>query len=139
MEKVAAKKINRILLIDDDLTSNFLSQTVIEGMGFAEEVVIAEDGQEALLYVQKNCLAKEAGNCASLILLDLNMPNMDGIEFLEMLDQMGSLLRLRSKIVALTTSTHPKDMDKLKQLGVNELLNKPLTEDKLNSIRHLWD
>ena len=71
-------KYKKILLVDDDETSNFLNELLIKGMDIVEEVSIASNGQEALNYLEN-----ESGSFPQLIFLDLNMPVMDGFEFLE--------------------------------------------------------
>jgi len=79
------KKLSCVLLVDDDEPTNFLNRIILEEAGCAERIEVAQSGQAALSYLQK---AGEHGPGGvvypnpSLIFLDINMPAMDGWEFL---------------------------------------------------------
>lgn len=127
------KKFKRILLVDDDETSNLLTTMVIADMNITEEVDVAANGEEALQYIMKNCELSAAGeqaNCPGLILLDINMPIMDGFEFLE---AYKSKFDKENKVpvVMLSSSSNHKDFDKAKALKVKGYIVKPLDEEKL--------
>ena len=76
-------KLNCILLVDDDEPTNFLNQMVIEELDIAEQIRVAQNGQEALTYLKKTGIGDENFPLPDLILLDINMPAMNGWEFLE--------------------------------------------------------
>ena len=67
---------NRVLLVDDDRATNFLSELVFRDMDIAKEVQVAEDGVVACDLIKQN-------NCPDIIFLDIRMPRMDGFDFLE--------------------------------------------------------
>ncbi|MDY8138008.1 response regulator [Aquimarina sp. 2201CG5-10] len=69
------EKLKTLLLVDDSRATNFFNKTMIEKVGCAEEVIVAENGKEALQYLQ-------SGISPEIIFLDINMPVMDGWEFL---------------------------------------------------------
>ena len=82
------KRLKKILLIDDDEITCFLEKSLLEDLEVAEEIVCIDGGHEALEYIQE-CL--RSGSSPSLIFLDINMPGMDGFEFLERLDSLEVL------------------------------------------------
>lgn len=119
-------KYKKILLVDDDETSNFLNELLIKGMDIVEEVAIASNGQEALDYL------KDKNNpLPQLILLDLNMPVMDGFEFL------GAFKKNKEKdvpIFILTSSNNYNDYERAKNFDVAGYLIKPLTEKQIKDV-----
>lgn len=125
------KPINAILLIDDDEATNFMNGRLIEDMGITKELLIARNGLEALQIIQQRC---DAGGCPQLILLDINMPVMNGFEFLEAYQQLDFVYKQSVMIVMLTTSVNPKDLHKVQQLNLGNFLSKPLTEENLQTI-----
>ncbi|HLO90884.1 MAG TPA: response regulator [Lentimicrobium sp.] len=130
-------KVNCILLVDDDESDNYFHEYTIKKADICHNLKIATDGAKALEYIHR---AGQSGQTEEyplpdIIFLDINMPRMNGFEFLEeykLLDQ-----RLRSGIVItmLTTSLNPSDREKALQTGiVSEFLNKPLTPEMLEEI-----
>jgi CheY-like chemotaxis protein len=123
------KKIKCALLIDDDSINNFINERLIKKLNIAEEVKVVLNGQEGLKYIQEICIPQHT--CPELILLDINMPVMDGFEFLKeykILDFSGKNSII---IIMLTTSTSPNDTERLNDSGASGYINKPLTENKL--------
>ena len=130
-------KFRKILLVDDDETSNFLTQLVIEEMNLANDVIIKFDGASALQFLRENCLVNGSeigGNCPDLILLDINMPVMGGLEVLEELQKIGGETLIHMLVVMLTSSVAPKDVEAATRLGVKAYLDKPLTEEKVHAL-----
>lgn len=128
------KKISSVLLIDDDETTNYINKLTITRAGIARELLVSLNGKEAIDLIQARCeLSKESGeNCVpDLILLDINMPIMDGFGFLDALNKMEAMRDHEVVIAVLTTSSNPRDIENIKSAGVTELLNKPLTRDAL--------
>jgi CheY-like chemotaxis protein len=131
------KKLKNILLIDDDAICSWINMVMLEEMQVAQKVECINDGKSAVEYLQMNC-SSEAGPdkvCPDLILLDLNMPGVDGFDVLEKLKQTAGCESLSSeRVVILTTSMHQKDLEKARSYNVHSYLTKPLTEDKINGI-----
>jgi CheY-like chemotaxis protein len=130
---MSTKKYNRILIIDDDFTSTYLTKLALEDMQIAEQVLTADNGQEGLQLVKQYCLNEDVAKqeCPDLILLDINMPVMNGFEVLDELQSIGQSNLIQAKIVVLTSSESPRDKAKMLSFGVKKFLTKPLTEDKI--------
>jgi CheY-like chemotaxis protein len=130
------KKLNKVLLVDDDYISNFLNKLLIRDMNLTDKTFFASNGEEALDFIRKNCViteGKEDENTLDLVLLDINMPVMDGFEFLEEYNRIENK-RNNIYIVMLTSSSDYKDMQEAKKYNVAGFLNKPLTEEKINNV-----
>lgn len=127
------RNLSSIMLVDDDTTTNFLNQTLIQRLGVAQHLHIAENGAEALQALHQTCVPLGT-SCPSLILLDMKMPIMNGIEFLEAYSQLPLDKQQSIVIVMLTTSMLPSDMARMQQLPVAGVLNKPLTKEKLQAL-----
>ncbi|MBC7922392.1 MAG: response regulator [Ferruginibacter sp.] len=123
------KKMQSILLVDDDEISNMLTAMKVNELAMTERVAAVTSGQQALDYCIAHCLTPAADSCPDLILLDINMPGMSGFEFLEKLNQLGCP-RL-PKVVVLTTSSSPRDVERARSLKVTGYIDKPLTPEKL--------
>lgn len=121
-----------VLLIDDDATNNFLTQRLFQRLHLADQVLIAETGQQALDLLT----GPEAPN-PRLLLLDLNMPGLSGAEFLARYQAQLPAPEDPPIIVVLTTSTNHNDLTLIKQLHIDGLVTKPLTEAKLEHLLQL--
>jgi len=122
------KQINCVLLIDDDEATNFINQMVIEESGCAEKIVVRESGFEALEYLTST----ENGEHPQpdLIFLDINMPGMDGFEFLEEYEKLTTEQKGKHVVVMLTTSVNPDDKDRATKFkDVDQFMHKPLTPE----------
>lgn len=128
-------KLKCILIIDDDEPTNFFTNIILEDADCTDQIRIVQSGREALDY-----LAKSESNdvdpdfpSPDLIFLDINMPAMDGWEFLEEYKKLHK--RHKVIVVMLTTSLFPED--KLKSKEIPEIAgfeNKPLTAEKVANV-----
>ncbi len=125
-----------ILLIDDDATTNFLHQRLLERMPGKLEVLVASNGRDALALLKARCEAPATAACPTLILLDINMPVLNGFEFLHALMQPPHALPQPFVVVLLTTSQLDQDLIQAQHLPVTACLTKPLTTEAVN---HLLD
>ena len=127
------QKLACVMLVDDDTTTNYLNQLLLKRLGVAEQVLVAGNGKEALDLLHVHCQTPFAA-CPVLILLDVKMPVMDGFAFLEAYAQLPVAQRQTITIVMLTTSLHPRDVERMQRLNTSGFLNKPLDREKLNGI-----
>jgi CheY-like chemotaxis protein len=123
-------QVSSILLVDDDETTNFLNQTLIRRAQVTDQILVATNGLEALKVLHDTCTPASA-QCPALILLDVNMPVMNGIEFLEAYQKAPLAQQQTIVIVLLTTTVLTRDLERVQQLPIASVLDKPLTSDKL--------
>ena len=125
-------KLNCVLLVDDDRVSNFITEKVLNGMGVTSMVTTAYDGKKGLDYIKYQC-TDDLGTCPDLILLDINMPLIDGREFV---DRYHKIPRQKECVIVVLSATDLPDAEKteLRNAGVSEFLVKPLNADKINDI-----
>jgi CheY-like chemotaxis protein len=125
------QKLSSILLVDDDDTTNFLNGHLLKKLGVTDEVLVARNGQEALDVLAQHC-TPPATTCPVLVLLDVNMPVMGGLDFLEAYQPQPPVVPIR--VAILTSSVHPHDLKRLQLLPHIALLHKPLTQDKIEAL-----
>ncbi|MCR5890200.1 response regulator [Hymenobacter sp. J193] len=106
-----------VLLIDDDPINNFLNKSLLTRLGIAQHLTVVESGHAALDFLRQHC-QQPTPVCPVLILLDINMPGMNGLQFLEAYQQLLPEQRQGVVIVILTTSLHPRDVRQVEQLGI---------------------
>jgi len=133
------EKLDCILLVDDDEAANRYNQLVIEDIEITHAIKIVSDGREALDYLTHKGDYKEPNEGIkkpNLILLDINMPGMNGFEFLTAYEELPEKLRT-DDIVILMLSTSITNRDKSRAnsySSVKDFINKPLTEETLLKI-----
>jgi len=103
------KQLNCILLIDDDEPTNFLNKLTLEQAGCATHIRIAPSGQAALDYLRGG---SDEYPRPDLIFLDINMPAMDGWEFLAQYRSLPQEKKADTVLIMLTTSLNPDDEKK---------------------------
>ncbi|MCY7360245.1 MAG: response regulator [Rudanella sp.] len=124
------KKLNCVLLVDDDADDNYFHQIVIDEMNITERIEVALDGVEAL-----NFLKKENLTYPDIIFLDVNMPKMNGWEFMEAYKELRADQKVKVVVVMLSTSENPEDKKRAGQFSeIVGFSSKPLTEEMLNGI-----
>ncbi len=127
------EKLNCVLLVDDDVVNNAINERLLKESGITSNVRTALNGEEALLYLSKNCSPYDS-NYPDLILLDYQMPHMQGNEFMELFNQINSNHRHRSRIVMLSSFLTNDIKKQLLGLGVENYIAKPLTQEKLQKV-----
>ncbi len=130
--------LDKILCIDDDAITLMLCKKVIERVEFANEVLTAKNGEEAIFYFTD--LAAHSGQNMSypkLIFLDLNMPIMNGWEFLDnYLQKNYQDLFSEAKFIVLSSTIDPQDVVKAKSYPmVIDFLSKPITKEMLERLK----
>jgi len=141
--KKSDKRVNTILMADDDADDRLLVQEALIDAKFPEEnLVFVENGEELMNYLCCRGQYSEPNHAPlpDLILLDLNMPKKDGREALKEIKSDPNLRQI--PVVILTTSTLPEDVKISYQLGANTYISKPVSFDELLSvmktIKHYW-
>jgi CheY-like chemotaxis protein len=131
-----------LLLADDDVDDREMTAEALRESRLANDLHFVGDGQELLDYLRREGAhaAPGASPRPALILLDLNMPRMDGREALAIIKQDPALKRI--PIVILTTSTADEDICRTYDLGVNSYISKPVTfaglVQAMQSIGRYW-
>jgi CheY-like chemotaxis protein len=120
----------KILLIEDDEVANFLLKKALETSGLASEVDSVLNGEEAIDLLNKNTGDQ---SIPDIILLDLNMPVMNGFEFLEAFKKLDLPHKDQVKIIIVTSSVDQRDIMKAKEMGVENYISKPISGDKLRN------
>lgn len=119
----------KVLLLDDDEINNFTVEAVLGSVKFIERYEIKESGWEALEYL-KQC--EENNDFPDIIFVDINMPEMDGHEFIERYEALFWKNHPATKISMLSSSVSEADRRRsLSYSSVSEYAFKPLTEEKL--------
>jgi CheY-like chemotaxis protein len=129
--------LGRILLVEDDPKDVELTLTALEEYNLANEVVVTRDGEEALdyLYYRGNFMRRSGENPA-VLLLDLKLPKVDGLEVLQQIKSDENLRMI--PVVVLTSSHEEKDMVASYRLGVNAYVVKPVDfHEFVNAIKEL--
>ncbi|RMA58965.1 response regulator [Ulvibacter antarcticus] len=127
------QKINCVLLIDDDRATNFFNKMVVNRHGRFNTIVTSQSGTEALEYLKG--VQKEHNIKPDLIFLDINMPAMNGWEFLTEFEKFDENFILDIKVILLSTSSDPKDVKKSREKHpVDDFINKPLSFPLLNEV-----
>lgn len=122
-------KLKRVLLVDDDEISNMISHRLITQLNIAENITTLNNGKEAIDYLERNMI--ESMPQPELIFLDINMPVMDGFEFLEEMQKDNRFKETQIKVVILTSSADPVDLNRSKKYKIDAYVNKPLSTEKL--------
>lgn len=129
--------LGRILMVEDDPKDVELSLTALEEYNLANEVVVAHDGAEALDYLYcRGAFSARASDNPAVLLLDLKLPKVDGLEVLQRIKSDEKLRMI--PVVVLTSSHEEKDMVASYKLGVNAYVVKPVNfHEFVNAIKEL--
>ena len=127
------KKLKCVLLVDDDSDCNFYHQRLLQKMDCTDKVEVAGDGFEAINYLKTSVDGKFP--TPDIIFLDINMPRMNGWEFLEEYSLLPEEQKARMVLVMLTTSLNPDDKERgINCKDVSGFQNKYLDRDNLQKI-----
>jgi CheY-like chemotaxis protein len=125
-------KLKHLLLVDDDPTTNFFNRHLIGKMAIFDEIHEAENGQVALDKI-KEMYAR--GESPDMILLDINMPIMNGFEFLDRYSELEKQLKTSVVVCMLTTSLAEEDLERSKKYAIlDDYIDKPLYEAKMREL-----
>ncbi len=131
-----------ILLVEDDPGDQELTRRALADAGIHHDLRVVEDGEEALQYLMRQGVYDNPMSAPTpqLVLLDLNLPRIDGKKVLQRIRERPDLRRL--PVVVLTTSLQEEDVAQIYELGANSYIAKPVDlsafVDVLRSLTHYW-
>ena len=126
-------KINRLLLVDDDEISNFINERKIRGAAIADKINVCDGGATALKLL--NQIIEKQEEKPIVILLDINMPVMDGFGFLEEFVKLPASFIEGIRIAMLTSSLEKDEVKRSYEYkNVVDFINKPLSTDKIKAL-----
>ena len=127
------QKLNCILLVDDDDATNFINEMIIRQANCTKKIHICTNGQEALDFLTKK--TNDHYTQPDIIFLDINMPVLDGWEFLERYKDLDVLQKGNILIIMLTASLNPNDKAKADTIDdISGYINKPLNDLRIDEI-----
>ena len=118
-----------ICVIDDDMIYQFAVKLNLKQHKLAEEVITFDNGEMAKNYFEENCADEE--KLPDVILLDINMPIMDGMECARRVRALPDPEKARTPMVAITGNAKNYSTEDFKEAGFNDILIKPLNFDAL--------
>ncbi len=129
-------KLKKVLLVDDDNINNFIVINKLNSLNLVDKIVSVENGQEAIDYLH-TCIIDEGG-IPELIFLDINMPILDGWDFLDAFEKIEKIHQHKTTIYMVSSSVYNEDIEKSKKYSsVKMFISKPLTKDTLSELIQL--
>jgi CheY-like chemotaxis protein len=121
-----------ILLVDDESVFNFINTKILVGLGVSDEIHTALNGNEALDLI--NNYYSGSQSMPRLILIDLNMPLLDGFGFIQAFQRLHIPNKDRVVLAILTSSVSEWDRERAQSLGIKHFLTKPVSEAALRAV-----
>ncbi|QIX62336.1 response regulator [Hymenobacter lutimineralis] len=128
------QKLQRIVLVDDNETTSFLNNRLLNRLEVAEQIQTFSKAEQAFQELWGGPNAQPRADAPNLVFVDLKMPGMDGFEFLELFNKLPDAVRGQTVMAVLTTSMHAADTARVAQYPDVEYLAKPLTEEKMQKL-----
>jgi CheY-like chemotaxis protein len=129
--------IKKLLLVEDDPITQMLERIILSNVGFCQETMSLDNGIAAVDWLEKFLNQSNQNlNLPELIFLDLNMPMMDGWEFLKLFEEKYAPLFPKTKVIILSSTVNPLDWEKSKEhqivIGFEK---KPLSSETLDKLK----
>lgn len=122
-----------VMLVDDDMTDNFITGRIISITGFSNDIVVKSTVREALMYLRENQTNRD--RLPELIFLDLNMPLYNGFDFLLEFEKLDHRTKENCKIIILSSSDNKPDIEHILSIDhVIKFITKPISEQTLEEI-----
>ncbi|MGB3143064.1 MAG: response regulator [Maribacter sp.] len=127
------KKVNTCCIIDDDPIFIYGTKRIMKEVDFSENIMVYNNGEEAIEGLSE--LSKVEGILPEVIFLDLNMPIMNGWEFLEEFEKLSNQNIEKTIIYIISSSVDPRDLERVKNYRqVNNYILKPITPNDLEGL-----
>ena len=140
MTRMLIKKVRSVMIIDDDPINNMACEIIIKSVGFTDKVISFEQAKEALTHLKREW--KNDRLLPEVILLDINMADMDGWEFLVAFEKELNDAKEEDKfptIFIASSSVSEDDMKRaLSSALVSDFLSKPLNQNTFRNLRNRW-
>ena len=126
----AVKKFNSVLLIDDNTITNFVHERIINNV--TDFIITHRSAENALIFLREKL--ESEGISPELILLDINLHDMDGFDFVKEFRKLKFKNEDKVTIVVVTDSKNEVDAKRFADIGIKHYLSKPLTKEKLENV-----
>ncbi|MBX2962268.1 MAG: response regulator [Cyclobacteriaceae bacterium] len=133
---MADKKFRTVMLIDDNEIDNLINQKMIEAAAITENIYTHTGAKSAIEFLRNMERLDVADKVLpEVIFLDIDMPLMDGFQFLEEFEKLSNVAKKKCKIIMLTSSINPQDFSRSKKYeNVKLYLNKPLSHENISKL-----
>ena len=132
-ERLMKRKIDKACIIDDDPIFIYGTKRIMDEVDFCDEIIVYQNGQEALDGL--NAMNYRGEEFPSLIFVDLNMPVMNGWEFLEDFVKIDNHNRDKVIVYIISSSVDPRDLERIRNYPVvNQYILKPITHEALEGV-----
>ncbi|HLG34246.1 MAG TPA: response regulator [Bacteroidia bacterium] len=123
----------KIFVVDDNDIDRYIITSIVSRFNFSKEALEFNMAQKALDWLEEN--KSNPAALPEIILLDINMPEMNGFEFLDAFEHFPDEVKKQSSVIILTSSNNPDDSERAAKCGlVCAYIHKPLNEEKLKKI-----
>lgn len=129
------KKLKKVLVVDDDEIANFITGSLLESLDIIEKIDVVTDGKLGLEYLLKHC-ETPGMVCPELVILDDLMHEMNGLEMMKSLNSIN--FNHDTIFLLVGINTREEDAGKFRELGVQEIIHKPISEEDILKVYHKY-